>query len=79
MHKPHVNIFDVCNELARWGFWYCVWRGHSLTAIFIASRRMSLGPSALKKTKWGLMTLASPLLPTNSKESDRESRTNRIA
>jgi hypothetical protein len=20
MHKPHVNIFDVCNELARWGF-----------------------------------------------------------
>ena len=38
MHKPYVNIFGVCNELARWGFWYCVWRGHSLTAIFIASR-----------------------------------------
>lgn len=38
MHKPYVNIFDVCTELARWGFWYCVWRGHSLTDIFIASR-----------------------------------------
>jgi hypothetical protein len=38
-----------------------------------------VGPKCLKKTKWGLMTLASPLLPTNSKESDRESRTNRIA
>lgn len=38
MHKPYVNIFDVALELERWGFWYCVWRKHSLTDIFIASR-----------------------------------------
>ena len=33
-----VNIFDVSNELRLYGFWYCVWRKHSLWAIFIASR-----------------------------------------
>jgi hypothetical protein len=33
-----VNIFDVANELRLHGFWYCVWRKHSLWSIFIASR-----------------------------------------
>lgn len=33
-----MNIWDLKNDLRRYGFWYCVWVGNSLWDIFVASR-----------------------------------------
>ena len=30
------NVWEVKQDLVQFGFWYCVWMGHSLFSIFVA-------------------------------------------
>jgi len=32
------SIFEVLDNLRSFGVWYCLWRGYSPWAIFVASR-----------------------------------------
>jgi len=41
--RIRTNIFDIVQELRLFGLAYCLWRGHRLWDIFVASRLIKRG------------------------------------
>ena len=46
------NIFELGDDLRIFGFWYCVWRKHSLWDIFVAYRMNKHALDAMVN-EWG--------------------------